>query len=102
MFLERNREIIEWNIFSHSRFMDDLRETYRQWGGHKVSFLIEVKYCLQYYFWCKCEYEVLIHEWPPHESGPERKVDVYSQVMMNWGAFSGYLWAHRKLLGEEK
>ena len=102
MFLERNREIIEWNIFHHSGFVYDLRETYRQWGGHKVSFLIEVKHHLQYYFWCKCEYEVLIHEWPPHEGGPERKVDVYSQVMMNWGAFSGYLWAHRKLLEEEK
>lgn len=34
-----------------------------------------------YKWWSRCEYEIIISDWPP--SGYEEKWDVYDQVMMN-------------------
>lgn len=35
----------------------------------------------QYQFWARCEYEIIIGDWPP--SGFEKKIDVHQQIMMN-------------------
>jgi len=34
-----------------------------------------------YQWWSRCQYEIIISNWPP--SGIEEKWDVYKQVMMN-------------------
>ena len=34
-----------------------------------------------YQFWSRCEYEIILGDWPP--SGVEEKWDVYNQIMMN-------------------
>lgn len=34
-----------------------------------------------YKWWSRCEYEIILSDWPP--SGYEEKWDVYDQVMMN-------------------
>lgn len=39
----------------------------------------------RYYFWCKCEYEVLVQGWP--NTDIERKIDVFSQLEANWNVF---------------
>lgn len=36
---------------------------------------------LMYQFWSRCEYEIIVSDWPP--SGVEKKIDVYSQCKMN-------------------
>ena len=38
-----------------------------------------------YYFWGKCEYEVVIKGWPNEKT--ERKIDVYTQLIENWDVF---------------
>lgn len=40
--------------------------------------------CL-YYFWSKCEYEVVVTGWP--DTKPERKIDIYDQLDANWETF---------------
>ena len=35
----------------------------------------------RYQWWARCEYEIIISDWPP--SGYEEKWDVYDQVIMN-------------------
>ena len=45
-----------------------------------------------YYFWSKCEWEMVIHSWPMHKN--EEKVDVYSQLKLNWDAFVSVLWKY--------
>ena len=74
-----------------------------------------------YYFWSKCEWEVVITDWPTHITVEEieelneelsryearwhrkpyslnvglpvqKKVSVYDQVMMNWDIFVEYVW----------
>lgn len=38
-----------------------------------------------YYFWSKCEYEVVIQSWPSKDI--EKKIDVYDQLEANWNIF---------------
>ena len=47
----------------------------------------------QYMFWAKCEWEMIIHSWPFRNEGREEKVDVYSQLKLNWDAFVDAFWA---------
>lgn len=39
-----------------------------------------------YYFWAKCEYEVVIQGWPNKDT--DKKIDVYDQLDANWAIFS--------------
>lgn len=38
-----------------------------------------------YYFWAKCEYEVVIQNWPNKDA--EKKIDVFEQLEANWNIF---------------
>lgn len=87
----------------------------------KTLFAEEVKNILRYYFWCRSEHEIILTSWPPHvkyeeilrlnneiesyqrdfNTEPhslgvnltvEEKVDIYSQVMLNWDIFINYVW----------
>lgn len=40
-----------------------------------------VKSQSMYQWWARCEYEIIISDWPP--SGKEEKWDVYKQIEMN-------------------
>lgn len=39
-----------------------------------------------YYYWSKCEWEVIVSAWPPRD-GSDKKIDVYSQLKANWDQF---------------
>lgn len=45
-----------------------------------------------YYFWAKCEYEVIVSAWPSREHS-ERKIDIYSQLRANWEIFKNIVFA---------
>ena len=93
----------------------------------KATFAEKVKSVLMYHFWSKCEWEVVITDWPTHIETKEvirlqaelqdyitsyghepyslsinlkvaDKIDVYDQIMLNWDIFIDYLW---KGLGRE-
>ena len=34
-----------------------------------------------YQFWSRCEYEIVLHDWPCDKT--EKKIDVYEQIEMN-------------------
>jgi hypothetical protein len=51
--------------------------------------------CL-YYFWAKCEYEVIVSGWPPRD-GSERKIDIYTQLKENWDIFKELVFKELKL-----
>ena len=77
---------------------------------------------LRYCFWCKSEYEIILTSWPPYikpseiddlnkerELNPdhrvyipdltcEEKVDIYSQVRLNWPLFVEYVWNNLHLI----
>lgn len=67
----------------------------------KNEFAEAVKRDLLYYFWSKCEYEIVITGWPNVEDNLE-KVDAYGQVMLNFDIFIDYLWSHKQEIQPEK
>lgn len=55
-----------------------------------------LKRLCMYYFWSKCEYEVIVSAWPPRE-GSDRKIDIYSQLEANWPVFREIVFKELKL-----
>lgn len=84
------REIISWNIFMHRTFTTEVEELLKDNLSRKeFDALLERK--LMYYFWAKCEYEVVLTSWVGLANNI--KIDIYNQVMMNWDKFSNYVWS---------
>ena len=93
-------------------------------GISKDEFAEQLKRSLMYWFWCKSEHEVVISSWPVYIDKEEldrinteyeeynnkwghypytinvspyvgKKIDIYSQVMMNWEQFVEYVWSNK-------
>lgn len=102
MFMEWNvyyydinrQKITTFNIFRHGRFREDVQEHLRTYDD-KAEFAEAVRKELSYYFWCKSEYEVLIRAWCGGNGKEEIKIDIYSQVMLNFNKFIDYLWSQK-------
>ena len=92
------KKIETHNVFRHARFVEDCRAAAKKFKDDKAAFAEEVRHSLMYYYWSKCEWEVIISHWPPAKGFDDSKVDVYSQVMLNWDRFIDYLWENRKEL----
>ena len=84
------REIEPYDIFSHGGFAEDLDKLFKE-ESCLDNFDEKLKRILQYWFWAKCEHEVLICGWPPSHSDVDKKIDIYSQVMLNWDVFVEYV-----------
>lgn len=46
---------------------------------------LKLRHKCMYYFWSKCEYEVIVTGWP--DTKTERKIDIYQQLDANWDVF---------------
>lgn len=79
-------------------------------------FAPQLKSTLMYYFWSKCEYEIILTSWPPYLTAAQckeikedkeevkysktvnlevaEKIDVYDQVINNWEPFIDYVWSN--------
>lgn len=86
------RRIAYYDIFEHGGFADGVRKAYRKYRNDYGAFAENVSGLLFYYFNSKCEWEVIVSAWPPSDRVPERKVDVYEQVMLNWDVFIEHVW----------
>ena len=74
------------------------KEYAKKYGNDKAAFEEKVRRSLMYYYWSKCEWEIVLSHWPSSARFNDRKIDVYDQVMLNWGVFMDYLWNNRKEL----
>lgn len=120
-----NKKSIElFNIFDHGRFTDDVRKSLNKCDT-KEELAESLRKNLLYYYWSKAEWEIVITPWVPSIGMAEldrlnaereetrkkynrepyslyvnpdicEKVDVYSQVMLNWDVFVDYVWSHKK------
>lgn len=115
--------IVKYNIFDHSGFAQDVNNLLKE-DITKDEFAEQLKRSLRYYFWGKSEYEVVITSWPVYIYRSEldrlnteyeeynnkwghypydinivpnvgKKIDIYSQVMMNWEQFVEYVWNNK-------
>ena len=117
------RAIVKYNIFDHRGFVQDVNKLLKE-DISKDEFAEQLKRSLMYWFWCKSEHEVVISSWPVYidkeeldrinteyeeynnkwghytykiNIAPEvgEKIDIYSQVMMNWDQFVEYVWSNK-------
>lgn len=56
----------------------------------KEEFAKKLDSIMRYYFWNRCEHEVIIAPWVGNAK--EMKIDVYDQLHMNWDKFVDYVW----------
>ena len=89
------RVIKTHNIFDHVSFVLDCAKDIKRLKNDREAIEERIRSHLMYYYWSKCEWEIILLGWPPREDGDGTKVDVYSQVMMNKGIFFDYVWEHR-------
>lgn len=132
------REIEKINIFKLNwvfntriaKVYKDLKKKAKKEGKSEEELFEEfkegVKTALMVCYWGKCEYEVVVTNWPTRVDGDEidrlaeekasriekwgkfygtsvklensRHIDIYEQVQMNWEQFIEYLWANRELI----
>lgn len=85
-------KITTFDIFQHGRFKANVCK-YLQECNIKEDFAEQVRKELFYYFGSKCEYEVLVCSWCGMSA--EKKVDIYSQVRLNYTVFIDYVWSFK-------
>ena len=95
------RRIEHFNIFLHGGFLSECREAAQKYGDDRERFEDAVDKSMRYYYWCKCEWEIVLDSWPPRaDHAYARKVDVFTQVMLNEDHFMDYIWEHREELAK--
>ncbi len=78
IFDPNKKEFVPYNIIPY------LVECYKESKDKpttKEQFKEFVKSECQYRFWSRCEYEIILVDWPNQQI--ENKIDVYDQVIMN-------------------
>ena len=125
------KKIVPLNIFEGSYyFIEGLLYAKKKYKDNYIKFAEKVRSSLQYAYWSKCEWETVIVGWPTFVDGEEidrlseekqrqvnkygcfyrtsvcfeygYKIDVYTQVMMNWDRFIEYVWNNKRLITEKK
>lgn len=87
-------EIRPLNIFSHRGFAEDIEKNLKRCST-KEEFSKELSQDLSYYFRAKAEYEVVVSPWCGTNKTKDIKVDIYSQVNLNWDVFVNYVWRNK-------
>ena len=119
-----NKKIEQFNIFEHGRFLEDVKKDLKKCDT-KEEFAERLKKNLMYYFWSKCEYEVVISSFPMRIKKEElerlntefkkdseryghepcsmwvrpdagEKIDIAGQVMLNFEVFVDYVWSYKR------
>lgn len=86
------QKIIKWNVFNHGSFRKEVDELLKE-ELTKEEFTDKLKHQLMYYFWSKCEYEVILLPWTGQAD--DTKIDIYDQIMMNFDNFVDYVWSFK-------
>lgn len=122
-------KIVTFNIFNHWKFDEDVQKSLKKFKD-KDEFAEQLRRDLRYYFWSKCEHEVIITSFPAYITMNEldrlnnerwlhkdrygtdffrinisldtgAKIDIYEQVMNNFNIFVDYVWNSKKHRNEK-
>ena len=92
------KRIRTMNVFTHGRFYDDCIKNVKKNKEDKDAFSTQLLRDLRYYFWSKCEWEIILTSWPERKDFNDYKVDIAEQIELNWDKFVNYIWENRKEL----
>ena len=87
-----SQKIIKWNIFNHGSFKKEVDVLLKE-KIDKDDFSEKLKREVMYYFWSKCEYEIILSPWTGRAD--DIKIDVYDQIIMNFDRFVDYVWSFK-------
>lgn len=89
-----NRGNIEqWNVFNHGGFMKDVIKAFDKYKNDKEEFLNRVKSSAMYYYWSKCEWEVVLSNEDgrmvvtPWIGSHDIRLDVTDDENFDWSGF---------------
>lgn len=89
-------ELIKWNIFNNWKFKEYVEELLRT-KNDKNEFCEKLKNELMYFFWSKCQYEIVISSLDfGSKDTVSKKIDIYNQVMLNFDRFADYIWSFKE------
>lgn len=87
------RQMKIFNVFNHGRYRQEIIELLNcRYDYTLEEFKEKVKASTMYYYWCKCEWEILIAPWVGDFDKESVKIDVYKQLEINWNHYIKYLW----------
>lgn len=95
------RRIEIHNVFKHYRFWEDCIKNVKKNKNNREAFEEQLKKDLMYYYWSKCEWEIILSAWPSRKNFNEEKIDVFDQINLNWDRFADYVWENRKDIKKE-
>ena len=87
-------KIIKYNVVNTGvidhliKMLNQIKEEKGHWNYD--DFTAAATQIYRYYYWGKCEHEIIIKEWVGKEA--EEKVDVFDQLMLNWDIFVDHLY----------
>lgn len=96
------RNIFDYN-WVFNKYLYKVKKQYGALRGKHCDYKLfadGVRRELQCYFWARSQYEIILSGWI--KKVDEYKLDVYTQVMLNWDRFIEYLWNNRKLIKDVK
>ena len=86
------REIEVYNIFKYGKLEKEFKNLKKKYKDNREKFEEEIKHQLMYRFWSKCEWEIILSDWPSSNRFNDKKIDVYGQIELNWDRFIDYIW----------
>ena len=87
------RQMKIFNVFTHGRYRQEIIKLLNHRDDYTLEeFKEKVKSSTMYYYWCKCEWEILIAPLVGDFDKESVKIDVYTQLEMNWDHYIKYLW----------
>lgn len=89
------KKVITFNVFDHCGFKMDAENALRKCKT-KEELAKKVKSSLFCYFCSKYEWEIILSPYTLSLDKTDVKVDVYSQIMINWEHFINYIWSYKK------
>ena len=93
-FKKSQKEVKEF--FTKNMWSDEFKKCKSLDELIEYSIEMRLERLCMYYFWSKCEYEVIVSSWPPRE-GSEEKIDIYDQLKANWDIFKELVFKELKL-----
>ena len=89
--------IIEWYVYYHdSNAQKSFKKEVDVLLKEKIDkddFSEKLKREMMYYFWSRCEYEIILSPWTGRADNI--KIDIYDQIMMNFDGFVDYCWSFK-------
>lgn len=87
------RQTKVFNIFNHISYKQEIVELLNRRNDYTLEeFREKVKLSTMYYYWCKCEWKILIAPLIGDFNKESVKIDVYMQLEINWNHYIKYLW----------